>query len=180
MAHVAESGLGPTDRLVAAAMATFADAEGECFPSDKALAEITGLAERSHAAVRRRLITEGLLERDVYGHGRRNRSASSSMDPGRTTRAATTPRLPTRSRVRNTAPASAESSPRTWSTTRQFTRRSPRQAAPTTASGGTTTPRQPRPLRAPVARHRRDSEGPREVPKREVSTGRGTSAAATF
>ena len=38
-------------------------------------------------------------------------TASSSMDPGRTTRAATTPRLPTRSRVRNTAPAARSRAP---------------------------------------------------------------------
>jgi hypothetical protein len=73
MRRVAESGFKPTDRLVAAAIATFADEDGVCWPSDRALAEITGLAERSHAAPRRRLIAAGLLERDTYGHGRTNR-----------------------------------------------------------------------------------------------------------
>ena len=70
--QLAESGLKPTDRLVAAAIATFADANGVCWPSDRKLSRVTGLAERSHAAIRRRLIAAGKLERIVYGHGRRN------------------------------------------------------------------------------------------------------------
>lgn len=82
MAAAVAHGLNPTVRLVAAALAAFADDKGECWPSDEALARITGLHPRSHAAPRRKLIEAGLLERVVHGHGRRNRYRLVLSDDG--------------------------------------------------------------------------------------------------
>jgi hypothetical protein len=73
MRVVAQSELNATDRLVAVAIAAYANVEtGECWPGDAALSKLTGLSPRSHGAIRRRLIAAGVLERTVNGHGRSN------------------------------------------------------------------------------------------------------------
>jgi hypothetical protein len=174
MARVAESGVRPADRLVAAAMATYADKEGHCWPSDRALAEITGLAERSHPAARLRLIKENLLERDER--------------PGRTNLYRVPLDGPQAANQSDAHPASTSAGSSTQPRAGQRGVEPSENDDPASSNAGypalarapaplvdAPTPHQPvRPPRVNQRGHRRDSEGPLEVPKREVPKGRTT------
>ncbi len=69
MDHVAQMpDLKVSDRLVFAALASHADDDGICWPSDETLAEHTGLAVVSHLASRKRLRKAGAIDWTTHGH----------------------------------------------------------------------------------------------------------------
>jgi hypothetical protein len=79
--RIRESGLQATDRLVMLILASYANAEGRCWPSVQTIADDSGLNERTARRVLRRLEKAKHLRKD--GAGPRGTTAYIVATPGR-------------------------------------------------------------------------------------------------